>query len=232
MAAVDFNVERHRDFIRRRGEPIEFWKALPCSCRNPISGEWDRSHPVCDGTGYLYTQQPVSAYRGLVRNVSLDQVLASFGSLRVGDITCTTMPDEIPIAVGDLVAVPSRTFRVTDTRVRARGNPQIDSMLDPLRHERVSSIARVWDATHGDYTQNGEGVENPEYELSGHAVKWLPPGGAVHNPSRDAVYSVEYYAYATYIAIPERLMSRRSVGGTAMPQRVVLRLRNPEELKA
>jgi len=228
---VDFSVARHRDFINRRGEAITWQKALPCSCRNPISGEYDRTHTPCGGTGYLYTPQAVSDYRALLRDVSHNQVLASFGALMLGDIICTTMPDEIAIAVGDLIVIPGRTFRTAHNVVRARGNPPVDTKLDALRWTPVKSITRVWQAGHGDYTQNGVGVVDPEYELSGDSVKWLTPDGSVHNPAVDSVYSVEYAYSPTYIAIPERVSLRRPIEGVFMPQRAVLRLKNPEDFR-
>jgi hypothetical protein len=230
-ATIDFSTTRHRDFISRRGESVAWQKALPCSCRNPISGEYDRTHSTCGGTGYLYTTQSVSDYRALLRDVSHNQVLASFGALMLGDLICTTMPDEIPVAVGDLLVIPGRTFRTAHNVVRARGNPPVDTKLDALRCTPVSSITRVWDAGHGEYTQNGVGVVGPEYELSGDSVKWLTPGGDVHNPARDSVYSAEYRYSPTYIAIPERLSIRRPIDGVFMPQRAVLRLKNPEDFR-
>ena len=212
---VDFSPELHRDFITRRGEAIRWYLSKICPCRDPVSGQHDRSCDPCDGAGFLYDEQDVSDYRALVRQVDQREEFAKFGQIYVGDITLTTMPDEIAIGEGDLVDLTSRRFRHEEV-VQADGGSQTKLAWTPV--EELLAVSWL-EATY----EIGVDVR---LSTNSDALYWTgtPPAAGTR-------ISVVYNWTPRYIVIPSMITTRRVVEGTAMPQRVVARLKNREDFR-
>jgi len=330
ITALEFDVDKHRDFIRRRGERITWLRSSVCPCSDPLSGSRNRTCELCSGTGYIYTRAPeivqdannphglgewsagggfvdgasatsigmraklrvltaivatggrftvtvtgigcatngtqtatvwtlsaenelptgtydfaeqtrildvtditvqpdpgaeVSAgalvveglriddeYRALVRQVDERKEYTAAGQIYIGDITITTMPDELPIGEGDIIGLPGRRFKREEI-IPASGGP-----TDKLHWTPAARLIDVRTITRGY-------LIGDEVMLTADALQWLnPPQAGTH-------VSVVYEWIPQYIVLPSMISTRRTAGGMQMPQRVVARLKGREEFR-
>ena len=215
MVAIDFDVESHRDFITRRGEQVGWRLGRACPCQDPLSRLHDRSCALCGGTGRLFELQDTGDYRALIRQVDERKDFARFGQIYLGDITITTMPDEIPVGEGDWVDLVTRRFRHEEV-VQADG-----SATTPLSWKPAAELVAV-------RSLDVEYVSAVDVALasSQEALTWLGTP-----PALGTRLSLVYDWNPRYLVLPGMVTSRRAVDGTRMPQRVVGRLWNREDFR-
>jgi len=202
----DFDTERFRAQIHAMGESIGWLRGMKCPCGDPVTGTRDRNCPLCGGVGTAYEAQDIAAYKAMVQNVTQQMAMANYGTMQVGDIVITTMPDEIPLREMDMIIIPSRSMTQEETFRHGAS--------DRLRWVPVQSVAEM-------RTLTTVFVETRDFsvDLVTGAITW------VHPPDVGTVVSVRYESTPTYIALASSLLIRRSVGGVKMSQRITVRLK-------
>lgn len=208
---VEFDTERHREFITRRGEPVQWYRGAACPCADPLAGTNDRSCELCGGSGTIWTLQDTGDYRALVRQVEERKLYERYGQIVTGDITITTMPDEIPIAEGDKVGLPDRAFRHEEVLLASGAD------TDALKWIPAASLVSVRDAE-----QEYEVGVDVALTSGGGSLNWLATP-----PLVGTRISAVYWWTPQYLVLPGMTMSRRVIDGVSMPQRILARLHNP-----
>lgn len=215
---MDFDVSQHRALIQRRGERLLWSRSEICPCNDPITAMHDRECTICGGVGYIYTPVDVSAFHALVRTVDERSDYLQYGTVLVGDITITTMPDEIPIMPGDLIGLPDRAFAHNEVIV-ASGEES-----DLLNWGPAAKLISAR-SSDGVYSISGD---SPDIALSsdGSHIEWLEP------PLSGLRVSVSYARIPYYLVLPAMISTRRKIGSDgSLPQRVVARLKNRDDYK-
>ncbi len=341
MIGPEFDPERHRDFIARRGEQIAWLRSEKCACQDTRNGLRDRQCAVCGGVGFVYTSMPEvkqgatypngmgklvvtgqgatfsigqeltaiggvprlvvtsalacgpgdvmtltvsghgcnqygsaevatwtasrqggftvgvyeltgalprvlvvedmrlsisgdsecisgtayvegwaidSVYRALVRQVNERKDFARFGQLYLGDITVTTMPDEMPVQEGDKVGLVTREFRRQD--VIRRG----DGVYDPLPWTPVARVLSVKTLDQEYLVDSAGDVRVSDDETS---LRWL----TATPPETGTRIAVVYDWVPQYIVVPSMVTKRRVVGSVEMSQCVTAKLMGREEFR-
>jgi len=206
----DFEPEEFRRLCAELGERIGWQRAAVCACNDPVSGRRDRQCTLCGGVGYVYTQvTEASNYRALVRQVDERKEFWHAGQLYLGDVTITTMPDELPIAENDLVTLTERRFEREEVITRS------DGTFDALHWTPIAELIAVRTVDR-EYTV-GEGNE---VVAADSGIQWLttPPAAGTR-------VTAVYYWTPCYVILASMTTTRRLVGGTYLPQRVVGRLK-------
>jgi hypothetical protein len=206
----DFEPEEFRRLCAELGERIGWQRAAVCACNDPVSGRRDRQCTLCGGAGYVYTQvAEASNYRALVRQVDERKEFWHAGQLYLGDVTITTMPDELPIAENDLVTLVERRFEREEVIVHGDGN------FDPLHWTPVAELISV-------RSVETKYVIGPEFDVEATDTGLLWQYALPETGTR---LTVVYYWTPCYVILASMTTTRRLVGGTYLPQRVVGRLK-------
>lgn len=207
MSSFDFRPELWRDRLDRMGEQIRWIRRMACPCVTPATGRPARDCPKCSGTGWLWEEQDVSAYRALITNQMPRQIFSSLGQFQLGDILCQTMPDEIPLAPRDAVILPSRWEEQSQTVERGD---------DTIRNWPVTELVSVQDLS----TTYEVGVDCM-VGADEKSISWITAG-----PAMGEFYSVRYRYSPTYDIIEMLPHRRKAVDGVRLPLAVSLRLRS------
>jgi len=218
----DFEVAVHREFIHRRGESIRWYRSMPCACLDVMGGTHDRQCSICGGIGYRYERQNPTSDKALVRQVDEERQFRSYGQLQVGNITITTMPDELPIGEGDLIDLVERRFRHSEV-INHTG------LTDAVHWQPVVELIEVRSLTKTYAIGDDEGQVGIAEDGGG--IIWHCEEGAPVLPPAGERLTVVYGWCPRYIVMPGMVTTRRSVGGTSMPQRVAAKLWNRDEVK-
>jgi len=182
---------------------------------------------VTGGLCYVEGWRIDYAYRALVRQVDEQKIYARYGQLYVGDITITTMPDELPIGELDLIDLVDRPFRREEvlTQEGTLGDSIPLHWIPAAKLISVRTLAKEYVV---DVTAVLGGGEDEIPGGSGEVLAWVPPE---EGPSPGDRVSVVYYWTPRYFVLPSMIATRRLVGDTQMPQRVVARLKGREEFR-
>lgn len=217
------NISTQMDFIRKKGERVDWWIGMKCTCTSSIlpTGtnfpDANRPNPnckACDGVGRVWTDK--KQILGLVENINQHKDLLNAGIVTAGDFVFSpdlryTLSDYDRIQLKWTQGIPY------EGELRTRGTGQTDkSMYGIMSVTKLSTFDPV------------SGVET-EYKLSTdftidaitgnptNVITWLQGKG----PPANAVYSIKYQALMDWIAfIPPQPRRER---GTNLGQRVILR---------
>lgn len=227
MGTPELHPEKYRSLLQRRGEPIRWWRSERCPNYNPeIGGHTGGDCAVCKGRGRVYVEQTITGYKVSVRNVHAHKEFLRSGVLLVDDVQITSMPDEVPMGEGDLVALMVRSHRISESAVRGA----TDS--DRVHHAPVASVDRIWDATR-EYVAGTDFEIVNAWDTSSDqliaSVHWLDGGQA---PAEGNTYTITYRFCSVYQILPDIGVQRRVIEGVSLPQLVFARMRNPEELRS
>lgn len=205
----DFTPSRHRDAINRRGEQIRWWRGDTCTCTKHVTALRNRECAFCSGLGIVYTEQEISDFKALVRDVSQSEILAPYGELKFGDVAITTMPDEIPLGEQDMIELVTRAVYREDV------DNTTGTTHDNLRWKPIHSIVEV---AVGDDVERV--VYNPtEYTFDDDGIVWDSA------PAANKTIVVKYKWIPRYIVLTGQVLHRRLVDGAVMPQRIGAKLR-------
>lgn len=194
------------------GERIRWFRFVgQCPCWDKAKGTYDHNHALCHGTGEIKEEVDVSRYKAIVTSVTVSKVFTGIGELDAGDLTCSTWPQEIPLAKRDEVVVPSRT--TFDTALIKRG-VGVDQILAASNGVVLTSLVvdRIYDL-------NGPITEGWALQTGG--IAWETG----HGPAKGAQYAVHYKYTPRWEVQDAGILTRRpDPGGKPIPQRVGLKL--------
>lgn len=207
----EHDLSAYRELINERGESIRWWRGARCACYNAATGAHDTKCPVCGGTSVTLAEQDVSAYKAIVRSPGERTDFMQQGILLANDVVITTMPDEIPIGQNDIISLPVRAYRYSET-ITASGTTRDRLHLGPVvdMFEAKTLAARLTDA----------GYENDDIEKG--YVTWTTP------PNAGTIVSVTYHHTPLFVVLPDIGTVRRTIATGTLPQKVYARLKNPE----
>lgn len=208
------NPEFHRQVIHTQGESVRWLQALPTSSYDPKTNYEATGTPAATvENGYNY-REPLAGteLRALIvtawRNVNSPEQ----GWIRVGELTVTTMPDEIPLGDGDKLVLCGR-----EETTKERLSKGTDSFAQPypVSVQTVADDTRVY-VLDTDYTVN----------LTTKKIVWIAGG---HAPTTATPYAVSYSYNPVYWYVTGRQTNPRPTGltDTRMPLRGVLTLQMP-----
>ena len=205
-----------RAAIALQGERVRWLEAIPCECldqRDPGYGD----HRGCDKCqyGYRYTERSLSGdERALITAVRRELMTPDFGIVRIGDLQCTTMPDELGFGDWDRLVLIER---------EATAKERVRKGTDLLAQEYPARLVSV-------QTSTTQYVEGTDYRLDAEQRKvvWIPGGAA---PAEDTVYAVHYAYHPVYWYTGFELRVPRPASGQdeLMPQTGRLSLKAPVE---
>lgn len=156
-----------RVLISQQGERVEWWQALPCDCRDPGDPTYgdERSCDKCE-RGYVYRLQKLPAgAKALIVRQRREYLHSEVGMIRVGDLTITTMPDEIPVSDFDKIVLLDRA--ATKKEILRRGATASDALGEahPVAVQTVADGSQVY----------VEG-EDWRFDAEAGAVVWIEGG--------------------------------------------------------
>lgn len=214
-----FDAGRYRRQNQTRGVVLRWWRALPCECVDPRSGEADAECTLCEADGRRYVEQfPISAFdgqpsRALVYQTQVEQQDAEWGPIKVGSTAISVMPDEMPITRLDRVVVPSLREARCDTVTRGAGAD------DALPFAPVAAVSRV--------EQNGVAFAATAWSLTlGNTLHWT----GIARPAPGTRVTVFCEVNPVFVALDAGGHPRPSGSGGPLPRELVLTLapRDPE----
>lgn len=187
-----FDSRKYRLQNQRYGVVARWWKATPCECIDPATGQSTGDCQLCEQDGRRYSEQTLPAgednqpARVLVYESRGEIQTTEFDALPVGTSMISLFPDLMPVARLDRFALPGRWE--AQRQVIKRGS----SDFDKLAFGPVAGIARI--------AQNDGIIASANYrvnsELASARIEWT---GATR-PAEGTNYSVEYHAYTPYYA--------------------------------
>lgn len=214
------NVEVYRQQMRMMGEPIRWFKGFPCSCYQPLTNSFDPTCTRCrDGVEYI-EQTLASTVRVLVANLKKRYEHPEFGLLEVGELTITTMPDEVLLAFKDRVVLMGRTAVAREAVTRLADLPGGIEQSDPVLEGYPVALLSVVFEGH-EYTIG------TDCALVNNRISWLADGDA---PNAGEHYAVEYQyrPHFVYLAMDETPPRPVPLMGSVLtPQRGFLLKRLP-----
>ena len=145
-----------------------------------------------------------------------DQSVAN-GLLKVGDVTISTLPDELPISTGDYVLLALRKLRETQTFAHT-------GSTDRLRHYAVRSVIEIRDLD-TIYVQGTDYALSTPAALQPCLIEWLEGG---NQPALGATVAALYWRSPLYEIRTDVGIARREIHGVPLPQRVGGILKNPD----
>ena len=193
--------------VRQMGERFRWLSASPCTCYDPTTNDdRERSCGKCE-RGQLYTDK--GEQRGLVASLKRSVLHPDVGWVQQGELTLTTMPDEVLFGQWDKVVLLDREALARE-RVRRGG--------DTLPHPNPVRVLAVRDQD-ATYLQGRDFTFAP---ATGE-ITWLTEGPT-------GLYSVEYLYHPTYWHIGLDVRPPRPSGcDLQTPQRGLLSLAPPAQ---
>lgn len=197
--------------LQLHGEPVRWFKAMPCSHRNAATNYDD---PGCDCEhGLTYREINLGAQvRALVQSVKRAQAHPDIGIFMEGSLQVTVMPDEIALGQFDKLVLTAREQQAREHVVKGE-----DQLVRPFvsRVVEVSDSAQVYVPV-TDYTVN----------LNTGKISWVPKG---HAPAAGATYSCQYFYHPVYWFLTgEVTVPRPAEEGGFLPLRGFLTEKYPE----
>jgi hypothetical protein len=170
------NPEVFRQAIRAGGERVRLIKAMPCTCYNPQENyDEQRGCGRCQ-FGQLYEEQTLADdVRVLITAVKKRYVHPEFGFVKVGDLTCQNMPDEILLGPLDKLVLVGRQMLQRQ---------QVQKGVDTLSWPYPCTLRAVRDRD-VKYTVDTD----CELDAPNKQIVWLEGGDA---PGDGDTYTVEY----------------------------------------
>lgn len=116
-----FNVDKHADFVRRRGVDVLWERSFLCTCFNPKTRSPETLCPICKGRGIGYLI-PVKT-KMVLQNQKRSVMNQQYGMYDAGTSLGTTLP-ESPITFNDRITISdsviehSFVFDVTSYRIK------------------------------------------------------------------------------------------------------------------
>lgn len=219
MSRPEMHPQKYRELLSRRGESVRWWRASRCPCYNKQGGYQDTKCPLCGGKAVIYSEQlNISGYRAGMRGVSEHKEFLAQGVLLAGDVQITSMPDELAFGEGDIILLPTRRLRYSESMLRGTSD------RERLKHW-ASDIVEVRDLSK-TYTV-GEDVQVLVGGLDDYWLLWKEGGKSLETGTN---YSVIYHHYPLYVVLPDVGVARRVIEGVPLPQRVFARVKNTETL--
>jgi len=208
------NPEGFRQHIRRAGERVRWFKAYPHTCYDPATNyDHQRGCEDCEFGMYYQEHALRSAVRVLLTELKERFLHPEFGVVKMGDLVCQTMPDELRLGLLDKLVLQERSLLK-----RERLTKGVDTFSEPYPAELVSVTAGA--------TVYRVGTD---CRLGPTAVTWMAGGNA---PATNALYAVEFLYHPVFWCIlgdekPPRPLPLCTGGLT--PQRVYLVRKHPGE---
>lgn len=221
-----FDSRKYRRQNQKYGVPIRWWKALPCECRDPVSGASgvDESGAECElcigNSGLRYIEQaiPNSVFdgqpcRALVFRTQFEMHDAEFGQIPQGSTGISVLFDELALARGDRVMPLDGQFRAIAREVLTRGAGDLTALSkSPVLAVSLLTANGVIYALGRDFAirENADGIE------------WLTGPGSMRPDAGERV-SIEYAVRPIYTLLdgPNAARQESSDGG-ALPYEFVL----------
>jgi hypothetical protein len=188
------------------GERLEWYRALPCSCYDPVQN-YDAQRG-CDKCNHGQIYRSAGTATGIVTKQRSWVMHPELGWLQVSELSLQFMPADMRLGPYDKVVLLDR-----ETLARERLHRGADTLahLYPTQVNQIADDDTVYVAG-TDYTVN----------LTTRAVTWLTAG-----PTN--VYAVEYLYHPEYWFVFDSGQDTRPAGGMQdpLPQRVKLSLSVP-----
>ncbi len=186
-AIASLHPEHFRALIRRHGQPVEWWSALPCSCQ--ASGDSDNSRGCGNcSQGQIYTHRALAPEVRVYLDKTTRRINdAELGLIPSGTATLAGMPDEILPGFADKFYFPLMAARHADTYRRGEG------ASDSLKRGGAFSLLSVMQG-------NRPFALGTDCTLSGDELIWTPGGDAPAGdaPAEGEFYSVVHMYHPTY----------------------------------
>ncbi len=193
-----------------QGEAVRWFKAFLCRCYNPVTHTFD--DPCAyehDANGRVYVEQMVDAEcKVLISLTRLPLTDPEYGVIPAGALRISAMPDYMPLARLDHVALTERLLVARPVLLRATG-----TLFDPLSDTPVAAVQAVRQVT-------TVYVAGTDWRLTGDSIEWLA-GGA--RPADGTAYTVEHSYHPTYAFLGlEDDAAHPDASGQCLPLRGVL----------
>ena len=205
--------EAVRLMIESQGETVRWFQGLPTSTYDPKTNYVGTPGTTVQHGNYYREPKAGTTLKAIIATVRRSINSPEFGWIQVGELTCTTMPDAIPITDGDYLVLTGRE-QVAKERLTVGADTL--SQPYPAAVLQVSDDSRVYVAT-TDYTVN----------LTTGVISWTHGG---HAPAANAPYAVayQYHPLYWYVAGDQQVPRPTPLTTTRMPLRGVLTLKPPE----
>lgn len=179
--ATPFKSRKYRLQNQRYGTLVRWWKAFPCECIDPVSGQSSGDCALCERDGRRYVEQVIAngldtkPARVLCYESRGEISDTPFGPLPIGTAMMSVFPDLMPVARLDRVALLNRRHEPRRL-ILTRGATDFDA-LD------FAPVAGILSAR-----QNDAIVAPAHYALNDDRIQWM---GATR-PALGTRYTVEY----------------------------------------
>ena len=190
--ATPFKSRLYREQNQRYGVPVRWWKAFPCECIDPVTGQSDVNCPLCERDGRRYIEQSLPngldgrPARVLVYESREAIAGTDFGPLPTGTLMMSSFPDLMPVARLDRVALLDRGKMRRQVITRGAGT-ESDSDFDALDFTPVRDIISI--------TQGAVLIAAANYQMTDDGVRWT---GATR-PAAGTRYTVDYASYLIHV---------------------------------
>lgn len=184
--------------LRRGGEQVRWWRAVPCSCYDPTHNSFDETCTACE-FGHLYVEQTLADdVRVLVTRERKKYSHPEAGLIKAGDLTIQCWPSEMLLTPMDKLVLLDRPSVVAE-RVR-KGE-------DLLNRPYPSELVDVRDAV-GAYTFTGTGADC-SLNTTTRKIVWAAGEG----PATAATYTVTYKYLPVYWFVYGDMTPTRPIPG-------------------
>lgn len=205
------NPEEFRALIAMHGMRVRYYRAFPCPCRNPATGDFARDCALlqageCNGAIAYREQTLPGAARVYFDRAKKTVDDSELGLITVGDMMAYAMPDEVPLERGDRLVVLDWFLETRE--VRQRGDSDRDALIQkfPFAIDNISWLDGAdWvdgaSGTDASLVKDGNGNGVVVWSSAGNAppegqnytiiYRYRPTvfvGGASFMPSRASVF--------------------------------------------
>jgi len=195
----DLNPKNFEDLIKRRGVRLKHYRAMPCFCRNPQTGQADPTCTYCDGKSVYYFGE--HEIRGVCTGIGGNKEYAPFGALMFGTMILTTHAEH-KINYYDRIEMLDSKIAFGEFLMRGQ-NPSGDK----LRFHAIS-VDKCLGADAVEY------FENVDFTTDGRFVVWKPNKG----PAVDEPFSICYMMRPAWLVISHAHLIRDAMVLNGLPR--------------
>lgn len=178
---VDITPDNFNRLIGRHGYRLMHYRAMPCFCRNPSTGQPDPNCDYCDSGVYYFGEHEI---KGICTGINADKTFEQSGAMMFGTMSLT-VEAATKLAYFDRVIhidsqVPFSEFLTRST------NPSGDKL-----RFRALAVDKVLGAGAVEY------VENVDFRVNGRFIVWEEDKG----PEVEAPLSICYMTRPTWLVV-------------------------------
>lgn len=210
-------LEPFRQQMRRQGQRVRWFKAMPCSCYDPGRNYYDRTCTKCSFGQVLWEQTLDAGVRVLISQLKKSYEHPQFGIIEAGQCSISVMPDELLLGNLDRLVLLDRR-ELQRERVLQPEDPEEAPVL---AQDYPIELRMVCD----DTTQFEVGADVTLDTADG-SLTWLD-----NAPAPGKLYAVEYFCNPVFwfINAEETPPSHNPTFGGELPQRGFLVRKWPGE---